>query len=116
MFAPSVDGEGRVEEPVSIGPEPDGVTDVVAIDLGGVNERRVLIQLFAGSQPLLTGQRSGERDTVSPSTRRVECGEVGVVLRDGDGPALGMHRLGRVAPTAIQDGIGEALNKTEKIY
>lgn len=49
VLAAAVRGEGGVEQPVAVGAEADGVTDVVAVHHGAVYERRVLVQLLAGA-------------------------------------------------------------------
>ena len=55
MFASSVGRKRRVEPPVDVLPQFIGVANVVAVDHRSVDESRVLIDLFPGTQTLLTG-------------------------------------------------------------
>ena len=63
----------------------------LSVDLTGVDECRVLVELLPGAEPLLAGQRPGEGDAVRAARGDVEGGEVGVIAGHGDGPALGVH-------------------------
>lgn len=49
VLAATVDGKGCVEEAVGVGPQSDGIADVVTVHLGGVNEGSVLIELLTGT-------------------------------------------------------------------
>ena len=66
-------------------------TIYLSVDLTGVDECGVLVELLPGPEPLLAGQGPGEGDAVRAARGDVQCGEVRVIARHGDGPALGVH-------------------------
>ena len=71
-------------------------TIYLSVDLTGVDECGVLVELLPGPEPLLAGQRPGEGNAVRAARGDVQRGEVRVVARHGDGPALRVHLTRRI--------------------
>ena len=71
-------------------------TIYLSVDLTGVDECGVLVELLPGSEPLLAGQGAGEGNAVRAARGDVQGGEVRVIARHGDGPALGVHLGSRI--------------------
>ena len=79
-------------------------TIYLSVDLTGVDECGVLVELLPGPEPLLAGQGAGEGDAVRAARGDVQGGEVGVIAGHGDGPTLRVHSLGGVTSPIIRDG------------
>ena len=71
-------------------------TIYLSVDLTGVDECGVLVELLPGPEPLLAGQGPGEGDAVRAARGDVQGWEVRVVARHGDGPTLRVHLGSRI--------------------
>ena len=77
---------------MSVSVSPAAVSTIyLSVDLTGVDECGVLVELLPGPEPLLAGQGAGKGYAVRAARGDVQGGEVRVVARHGDGPALGVH-------------------------
>lgn len=83
--------------------------DVTQVEVGWIH-----VDLFAGTEPLLAGQRSGKRHANRPASLKVDFGKERIVARYGNRPAFRMDVGRRVAIAAIQNGVLIHQKKTPK--
>ena len=99
---PAEGRHGRVEPTAAEGAQFVVLADALAVDVRRVDVGRVLVDLLPGAQTLLARQRARERQADGSTRLRVDPREEGIVRRDRDRPAFGMHVGGRVAVPAVE--------------